>query len=356
MMLPSGVLSEKYESAIAIFRTRTQWLLLAAVVILLFCVPLFATDYWVRLLTGLATTIVALFGLHILTGLCGQFSIGHAAFMGVGAYTVAILTNSLGWNGWVCLPLSGIAAGMVGLFFGLPSYRLKGFYLAISTLAASFIIAWCINYDKFEDWTGGFGGLVLERLKLGGIDFNDREALYLVAISIMLLATFLTANIQRTRAGRNFLAIRDNERAAEVSGINVFRYKLLAFFIGCFFAGIAGWLWAYSMRNVNADQFNLELSIWMVGMLIIGGMGSIAGVFFGAAAFRLLQHIIDISTPHVADIVPQSMEPQIHVVMSLGVYSIILLAFLILEPRGLSHQWEKFKLYYRLYPYANKRE
>jgi len=355
-MLPSGVQTTKYESDMAIVRTKTQWLLLALGLAFLFSIALFASDYWLSWLTRVAVTVVAVLGLHILTGLCGQFSIGHMAFLGVGAYTVAILTNSFGMNGWACLPICGLTAGLVGLFFGLPCFRLKGFYLAISTLAASFIIVWCMRYDGFEEWTGGFNGLTLERLKLAGVDFTTKGTLYCVAIGVMVIGTLFAKNIQRTRTGRAFVAIRDNELAAEVSGISLFRYKMLAFFIGCFYAGIAGWLWAYSLRNVNADQFRLDDSIWFVGVLIIGGMGSTTGVFLGAVSFRLIKRLIDFTTPHLADILPASMEMRLHVAMSLGVFSIVLLGFLILEPRGLYYRWEKFKTYYRFYPYASMRE
>ena len=344
-MLPSGVLTTRYESDIAILRTKTQWLLLLMGLTFLLLIPLYASPYWLSWLTGLATTIVAVLGLHVLTGLCGLFSIGHAAFLGVGAYTVAVLTNSFGLNGWLCLPICGLSAGVAGVFFGLPCFRLKGFYLAISTLAASFIIVWCMRYAGFEEWTGGFNGLTLARLKLGGIDFTSKGTLYLVAVGLMVLCTFFVRNIQRTRTGRALVAIRDNELAAEVSGIRTFQYKMTAFFIGCFLAGIAGWLWAYSLRNVNAAQFRLDDSIWFVGMLIIGGMGSTTGAFLGAVSFKGLQRLIDLVTPMLEDMVPASMALQLHVAMSLGVFSIVLLIFLILEPRGLYYRLEKFKTY-----------
>jgi len=352
-MLPSGVRSTRYESDIAILQTKTQWLLLAIALVVLFSVALFASDYWLRWLTRVALTIVAVLGLHILTGLCGQFSIGQAAFLGVGAYTVAILTTRYGLNGWLCLPVCGLSAGLVGLLFGLPCFRLKGFYLAISTLAASFIIVWSMRY--FDSFTGGPVGIALERLEVAGVDFTDRRVFYCVSIAIMVMGTLLAKNIQRTRTGRAFVAIRDNELAAEVSGISIFRYKMLAFFIGCSYAGIAGWLWSYSILRVNPEQFRLYDSIWLVGMLIIGGMGSTTGVFLGAMFFKFLEHGIDYIAPSLADAFP-SVALQLHVAMSLGVFSLVLLVFLILEPRGLYYRWEKLKTYYRLHPYAFMRE
>jgi branched-chain amino acid transport system permease protein len=347
-MLPGGVFSTRYASDLAILRTKTQWLLLGLGLALLFTAPLFASSYWLSWLTGLGITIVAVLGLHVLSGLCGQISIGQAAFMAVGAYTVAILTARAGLNSWLCLPICGLSAGLVGLAFGLPCFRLKGLYLAISTLAASAIIVYCIQHFSLS---GGFMGLSLDPLKLGPIDLSSRAAFYVVTMVIMVLATVFAKNIQRTATGRAFMAIRDNELAAEVSGIPVFRCKMLAFFIGCVFAGVAGWLWAYSQLRVNPNQFGLYDSMWYVGMLIVGGWGSTSGVFFGAIFLRLVGVAIDQASPYLADALP-SLAQQIYVSLGLILSGLIVVLFMMLEPRGLSYLWEKFKTYYRLHPYA----
>ena len=347
-MLPGGVFSTRYASDLAILRTKTQWLLLGLGLALLFTAPLFASSYWLSWLTRLGITIVAVLGLHVLSGLCGQISIGQSAFMAVGAYTVAILTARAGLNSWLCLPICGLSAGLVGLAFGLPCFRLKGLYLAISTLAASAIIVYCIQHFSLS---GGFMGLSLDPLKLGPIDLSSRAAFYVVTMVIMVLATVFAKNIQRTATGRAFMAIRDNELAAEVSGIPVFRCKMLAFFIGCVFAGVAGWLWAYSQLRVNPNQFGLYDSMWYVGMLIVGGWGSTSGVFFGAIFLRLVGVAIDQASPYLADALP-SLAQQIYVSLGLILSGLIVVLFMMLEPRGLSYLWEKFKTYYRLHPYA----
>jgi len=348
-VLPGGVFSTKYDSDLAILRTKTHWLLLGLGLVLLFALPFIANSYWLSWLIGLGITIVAVLGLHILSGLCGQISIGHAAFMGVGAYTVAILTARVGLNSWLCLPICGLSAGLVGLLFGLPCFRLKGFYLAISTLAASYIIIWC--FQHFSSVTGGFMGLPLDPLRLGPIDLSSRAAFYCVTMAFVVVAAFFAKNVQRTATGRAFVAIRDNELAAEVSGIPVFRYKMLAFFIGCIFAGVAGWLWAYSQLRVNPDQFRLYDSMWYVGMLIIGGWGSTTGVFFGAVFLRLLDVIVDHVGPPLAEAFP-SLAMQINVSLGLILLGLVIVLFIVLEPRGLYSRWEKFKAYYRLHPYA----
>ncbi|MDM8000241.1 MAG: branched-chain amino acid ABC transporter permease [Dehalococcoidia bacterium] len=348
-MLPGGVFSTKYDSDLAIIRTKTQWLLLGIGLALLFTAPLFASSYWLSWLTRLGITVVAVLGLHVLSGLCGQISIGHAAFMGVGAYTVAILTARAGLSSWLCLPICGLSAGLVGLVFGLPCFRLKGLYLAISTLAANSIIIYCIQH--VPSLTGGFMGLSLDPLKLGPADLSSRAAFYVVTMVIMVLATIFAKNIQRTATGRAFIAIRDNELAAEVSGIPVFRCKMLAFFIGCVFAGVAGWLWAYSQLRVNPNQFGLYDSMWYVGMLIVGGWGSTSGVFFGAIFLRLVGVAVDQASPHLADALP-SLAQQIYVSLGLILSGLIVVLFMLLEPKGLYSLCEKFKAYYRLHPYA----
>lgn len=342
-MLPSGVFSTKYDAELAILRTRAQWILLAVSLALLLAIPAFASTYWLNWLVRLATTLIAVMGLHILTGLCGQFSLGHAAFVGVGAYVTAILTVKFGISSWACLPLSMLGGGLAGLVFGLPCFRLKGFYLAISTVAASYVLVWCMIH--FDQWTGGWGGISLAPLTIGNINFSSGSACYYLAVGLVVLAAFVAKNLQRTATGRAFVAIRDNDLAAEVSGISLFRYKLLAFFIGCLFAGLAGWLWANTQLRVNPEQFRLQDSIWYEGMVIIGGMGSTAGVFFGVMLFKCLEAVIDSITPYVPAM-------QFHVAMSMMLYSAIIIAFVIWQPKGLSHLWERIKTHYRLHPYS----
>ncbi len=342
-MLPSGVFDTKYETDMAILRTKMQWAITIAAIAFLFIVPFIASDFWLTWFIGLSVVILAVLGLHILTGLCGVFSIGQAAFMGVGAYVTAILAGRYGVSGWFCLPIAALSAGLVGVFFGLPSFRLKGFYIAIASLAANFIILWVIRY--FDDWTGGGGGMGVAPLELGGFVFSSRWSIYLVGITLVLLGTYFAKNIQRMPMGRAFVAIRDNELAAEVGGINIFRYKMMAFFIGCMYAGVAGWLLAYSQFWIVPDQYQINNSIWYFGMLAIGGMGSTTGVFLGVLFLKSLEVVIDKITP----LVPVA---GFEISMSLIVFAVVILAFLIFEPGGLYSRWQKFKSYYRLRPYS----
>lgn len=342
-MLPNGVFATRYEQDVAILRTKTQWILMVAAIALVLAIPLVAAEYWLTWIIGLSVVILAVLGLHVLTGLCGVFSIGQAAFMGVGAYTTAILAGRYGLSGWLCLPIAAVSAGLIGVFFGLPSFRLKGFYIAVASLAANYIIVWCITY--FSDWTGGSGGIGVDPLTLGGLEFTSRKSIYFIAITLVILGTFFAKNLQRMPIGRAFVAIRDNELAAEVGGISIFRYKTIAFFIGCMYAGVAGWLLAYSEFWVSPQQFQISTSIWYFGMLAIGGLGSTTGVYLGVVMFKLLETLIDQVTPLV-DLA------QFSVAMSLILYAVVILAFLIFQPGGLYSLWLRFKTYYRLRPYS----
>jgi branched-chain amino acid transport system permease protein len=349
-MLPSGIFNINYQKDIAIVRTKTQWFLLALGLIFLFTLQLYCPAYWLNWLILLGVWIIAALGVHILTGLCGQITLGHFAFVAAGAYTTAILMSKVTWmSPWLALPLAGIVAGLIGLLFGAPSLRIKGFYLAMSTIAAQFILLWLIRH--FSSLTGGSGGVYVEPFTLGGIDFGDVTWFYGLTVFLVIVMTVFAKNLQRTHIGRIFIAVRDNDLAAEVMGVNLFRYKLLAFFIGCFFAGIAGWLWANYMGRITPEQFDLQKSIWVLGMLIVGGAGSTTGAIFGAISIRLLDVLIDNLTPIISDLIP-AIGAQFYSAAGLIFFALIVMIFLIFEPRGLYHRWEIFKSSYRLHPYS----
>jgi len=271
----------------AIVRTKTQWAMLIALLVILFTAPLYWGNYWLSVANLIGITIIAATGLNILTGYCGQLSIGHAGFIAVGAYTSAVLTNRLELPFLVGLICAGLTAGLIGMIFGIPSLRVKGFYLAISTIAAQFIIIWVISH--WSSVTGGFTGISVPPASIGGITFITQASQFYLILVITVLVVFLAKNLARTRAGRAFVAIRDNDLAAEVMGINLFRYKLIAFFIGCFLAGIAGSLLAHWVGFMSVEHFSITDSILYIGMIIIGGLGTTTGPIFGVIFIRLLQ-------------------------------------------------------------------
>jgi branched-chain amino acid transport system permease protein len=347
MGLPSGTFNQSYAQDMAILRTRTQWVVLFALLAFLFACPLFFSDRMLTLMTIIGITVIAVHGLNILTGYCGQISLGHAGFMAVGGYTSAILCTKLGWSFWAALPCAALMAGMVGILFGLPSLRVKGFYLIMATIAAHFIIIWVIL--QLYGITGGIFGLAVPKPEIGGFVLESKASYFYLVMIIACLATFFAKNIVRTRAGRAFIAIRDNDLAAEVMGINLWAYKLLAFFIGCVFAGVAGSLLVHYYAWASVDQFPFMNSVWYLGMLIVGGMGSTAGAIFGAVSLKLLDELVTIVGPILSAIVA----PQAAASLGLIMRGLVIIIFLIFEPRGLAHRWQMVKAYYRLWPFSH---
>lgn len=347
-MLPCGVFNNSYKKDMAIIRTVPQWALTVGALGLLFALPQYLSRDWLAFLVMLCITAIAVLGLHVLTGLCGQYSIGQAAFVAVGAYTTAILTTKYGFSPWASLPLSGIIAGLSGIAFGIPALRIKGFYLVMSTIAAQFIIVWVL---RELDWTGGPYGIGVSPIEIGGKTLGYTGFAWL-ALALTVVMLLLAKNIQRTATGRKFVAVRDNDLAAEVSGINLFRTKLTAFFIGCFFAGIAGWLWAHFFLRITPLQFSFDQSLWYLGMLVVGGVGSTTGAVLGVVSIRLVEKLVDDQlSPVLVDAFP-SMAHQIAPALVVLVFAMILLTFILYEPRGLYHWIQRVKAYYRVHPYA----
>lgn len=347
-MLPCGTFSRRYNQDMAIVRTRLQWGILIATLFFLMVLPLFASHYLISLANFISITIIVVLGLQIVFGYCGLVSFGQAAFMAVGAYTSAILTVKLGLPFWIALPLSGIAAGLVGIIGGAPSLRIKGFYLAVATMAIHAVIIWLAIHLEV---TGGASGLNASSPKLGPLVFDTDQSMYYIIVPIMLLLTLAAKNLTRSKVGRAFIAIRDNDLAAAVMGINLYYYKLLAFFIACFYAGIGGSLWAHWMLVVHPEQFTLIHAIYYVGMIVVGGMGSITGVFLGVGVIRLLDELVMFASPPLAAAFPWvGMYPA--AVLGVAAFGFVLSLFLIFEPRGLAHRWEIVKAAYRLHPFA----
>jgi branched-chain amino acid transport system permease protein len=347
--LPCGTRNFSYAEDMAIVRTRTQWALLSGLIILLFTAPLYLGNYWLGIANLIGITVVAATGLNILVGYCGQLSIGHMGFMAVGAYTSAILSGKLGLPFLVALICAGIMAGAIGLIFGMPSVRVKGFYLAITSIAAQFIILWVIQH--WTSMTGGFNGISVPYASIGGLVFDTEGKQFYLIIIIAALCIFFAKNIARTRLGRAFIAIRDNDLAAEVMGINLFYYKMLAFFIGCFMAGIAGALLAHWTGSISADNFSFMNSILYVGMIIIGGLGYTLGPILGVIVIQLLQVAVTKMTPFLQTTFP-AMPSGFATGIAPMLFGLVIILFLIFQPRGLAHRWNLFKSSYRLWPFS----
>jgi branched-chain amino acid transport system permease protein len=348
MGLPYRTFHENYSRDMAIFHTNLSWGILFVFLILLFTCPLFLSDRMLTIMTMIGIAIISVHGLNILTGYCGQISIGHVGFMAVGAYVSAVLTAKLGWSFWSALPCAALAAGVAGLIFGLPSLKIKGFYLIMATIAAHFIIIWLVL--QFRSITGGADGLAVPKPKIGSIVLRSKTSYFYLVMIFAVLATLLAKNIVRTRAGRAFVAIRDNDLAAEVMGVSLWSYKLQAFFIGCVFAGVAGVLLVHYYAFASVDQFLFMDSVWYLGMLIVGGMGSTTGAIFGAVSLKLLDELVIFVGP----ILSKAVAAQAAASLALITDGLVIILFLIFEPRGLAHLWAIIKAYFRLWPFSHE--
>ncbi|MBM3118790.1 MAG: branched-chain amino acid ABC transporter permease [Chloroflexi bacterium] len=349
MHLPSRTFNQTYEQDMAVFRTRLQWLLLAAGIVFGLCLPLFTGTYMLTIVITTMTVIIATLGIQILTGYCGQLSVGHAAFVAVGAYTSALLVAQTGLSFWIAVPIAGIAAGLVGLLVGFTSIRLKGFYLIISTLAAQFIIMYIIIH--WTSLTGGSFGMSAPAPKLGRIGFAAPQSYFYIVLVALLIATYVAKNIVRTNVGRAFIAIRDNDLAAKVMGVNLTAHKLLAFFIGCAFAGIGGALLAHGRGVITPDNYTLIESFWYLGYVIIGGLGTITGAFFGVVFIAILNNGLSAVLASLSTVFPGA--GSLLAPLMLFIFGLVIVLFLTFEPRGLAHRWEIFKAYYRLWPFSH---
>jgi branched-chain amino acid transport system permease protein len=234
------------------------------------------------------------------------------------------------------------------LIFGLPSLKIKGFYLIMATIASHFIIIWLIL--QFRDITGGPDGFPVPKPKIGSFVFNSKASYFYLVMIIACLATYLAVNIIRTRAGRAFVAIRDNDLAAEVMGVNLWIYKLQAFFIGCVYAGVARALLVHYYGFASVDQFAFMDSVWYLGMLIVGGMGSTIGAVLGAISLKLLDELVTVVGP----ILSVAVAAQAAASLALITRGLVIMLYLIFEPRGLTHRWGMIKAYYRLWPFSHE--
>ena len=342
-----GTLKESYIADAALFDSRTQkaWLAIAATLLLLF--PFVASDYWLYLACLVCINVASATGLNILTGYTGLVSLGQAAFMGLGAYTVAIMQLRLGTPFLLNILAGGCVAMLGGLIVGIPSLRVKGLYLAIATIAASFITHFIFANTSF---TGGTGGLTLPPASAFGVLLDTSFRLYWVIVPVTVLMLLGAANLFRTRVGRAFIAIRDRDISAEVLGIPLLRYKLLSFGLSSFYAGVAGGLWAYFFRVVTPESFPLLMSIFFLAAIIVGGMGTILGAILGAVFMTMVPELLKL----VFDLLPNSTELTVFLShVSTIIFGLLIIGFLVFEPHGLAEVWRRIRRFFHLWPFRN---
>lgn len=342
-----GTLKESYIADAALFDSRTQrtWLAVAGALLLLF--PFMASDYWLYLACLVSINVAGATGLNILTGYTGLVSLGQAAFMGLGAYTVAIVQARWGTPVLFNLLAGGFVAMLGGIVVGLPSLRVKGLYLAIATIAASFIAHFLFANLKL---TGGTAGLTLQPATVFGVALDTSFRLYWVIVPVTLLMLLGAANLFRTRIGRAFIAIRDRDISAEVLGIPLLRYKLLSFGLSSFYAGVAGGLWAYFFRVVTPESFPLLMSIFFLAAIIVGGMGSILGGILGAVFMTMVPELLKL----IVDLLPGGSELAVFLSpVRTMVFGLLIIVFLVFEPQGLAQMWRRLRRFFHLWPFRN---
>jgi branched-chain amino acid transport system permease protein len=344
-----GDYKETYAGDEAVFRTPTSRVWLGVLFVCLLIFPFVAGDYLLYMANLVGVGIVAAVGLNILTGFAGQISLGHAAFVGIGAYTAAILTTKLGVPFLLCLPLSGISAAFFGMLVGGPSLRMKGLYLCIATLAAQVIFEFIFMH--WESLTGGIRGINLPAPTVFGLALDNEFKFYWATLAVVVICVTAGRNLFRTRLGRAFIAIRDRDISAELMGINLFTYKMYAFAVSSFMAGVAGCLWVNFLKTVTPEHFPLSESIRFLAMIIVGGMGSILGSIFGAIFMTVVPEVLQNVVGMLAEIFPEGMSYLFP--LQQVVFGVLIVAFLVFEPHGLAEIWRRVKDYFRLWPFEH---
>jgi len=349
----SGVFKTSYAADMALYPLPiARWTVAAFAGLFIVIVPLTLGEYYISILNLILIAVVGALGLNILVGYTGQISIGHGAFMSVGAYTAANLVVHLGAPFWITIPAGGLMAAMIGAVVGIPSLRIKGIYLAIATLAAQLIIEWTINHVTWI--SGGVqASIQVPRPSILGMQLKSQTQLYLFLMSFVVLAVVGTSNLVRSRIGRAFIAVRDQDIAAEIIGINIFRYKLYAFAISSFYAGVTGVLYTYYLGIANYEQFQLPVSIDYLAMVIIGGLGSILGSILGAVFVTLLPILTrwfleDYGWLLFSQQDLQNAIPNLRLILFGG----LIIFFLVVEPEGLNRLWRNIRNYFRVWPFS----
>jgi branched-chain amino acid transport system permease protein len=331
---------------LAMFETRCARAALAVFLLALLCLPLFASTYWLDVLCRIGIAIIGAMGLNLLTGYTGQISMGNAAFLAVGGYATAFLAGRFELPVLAVLTLSGAIAAVTGMLFGIPSLRLRGLYLAMATLAAHFIVTFIASH--WDSVTGGVNGIAVPPARVFGFVLEDDRRLFYLILPVAVLLLFFARNLFRTRPGRAFIAIRDQDVSAAVLGIDVFRFKLLSFGISSFYVGVAGSLLAYQARLISPENFPVTLAIDYLGMIIVGGLGSVLGSILGACVITLLPEILRLASSSLAGHYPGMVE--LFASVKMGVFGLTIILFLVFEPAGLAARWRSLRNWRKFRP------
>ncbi len=335
------VFKTRYDQDIALVRYRSDvvsyGLLLAALV----AAPFLLSTYYVGEISFLFLLAIASVGLMILAGHAGLVSLGHAAFMGIGAYAHAILLGQ-GVPFLISLPVAGLVAGSIGILLGIPALRMTGLYLAIATLAFSVIVEHVLG--QWDGLTAGHGGMAVPEATILGLDVTAGPVFYFVCLVVLIIVILLAANLIRSQTGRALIAIRDSEIAAQCLGVNLAATKITVFAVSAAITGVAGGLFAHKITWLEPTSFNVLLSLQLLMMVVVGGLGSLKGAVYGAVFLGLLDPAIAI----LKDYLPKEIAGQTG--LQLTVFGVILVVFVLYEPLGIAGRWVKIKAYFQTFP------
>jgi branched-chain amino acid transport system permease protein len=350
MATATGIHHRTYRSELRLRTTKAEYFRLALMLVLLLAAPYILDKYWLGIANVILISVIGAVGLNILVGFTGQISLGQGGFLAVGAFTSAIISDRAGVPVPISILIAVVMTAAVGAFFGLPALRLKGLYLAIATLASQEIIMFVVR--RWEWLTEGKGYLEVNRLQVGGFEVERRMfevQWYWILLALAILAVVVARNLFRTTLGRSFMAVRDQDIAAEAIGVNITRAKVTAFAVSSGFVGLAGALTAHYTETVTWERFTLDVSVLYLAMIIVGGLGSIAGAVYGAIFMgllpALLTELVDLlgsSMPALSDQLPA---------LKNAVFGIAIIVFLLVEPRGLDRIWTRMKDYIRFWPF-----
>jgi len=330
-------------------------------VILFVVIPLVADSYLLSICNLIGYTVLGALGVQLLIGFCGQITLGHAAFIAVGAYTSTLLILEFPWPKFMMdygiaypasIIIAAVVAGIWSVLFGLPSARVKGFYLILTTMAAQFITVDFI-ITGYVSQIGGRGqafSLPPGTIKVGPWVIDSDLKIYFMMLVLVIFCVIIMVNLLRSSVGRAWVAIRDNDISAEVMGINVVKYKLLAFYVAGFIGGIAGAFWISNLAAISPEHFPWFLSLWLVGVILIGGVGSIHGAVFGSIFMVVVMEVLQLAVIPLADIYPKLLIDFLYI--KEAAFGLAICAFMIFEPNGLAYRWWQMKNYFNLWPFS----
>ena len=339
------IFKTSYAQDLQIVKHRGQAFWYGLLMLAALAAPLWMGDYWLSQLSFVLIYAVAGLGLMVLSGFTGLASIGHAAFLGVGAYVETVLA-ARGWPFPLTMLLAAALSASVGVVVGLPALRVKGIYLSIATLAFGFIVEEVLA--RWESVTKGNAGMSVSPPQFFGADLGSSEAFYYLALGTCVLVTLAVLNLLRSATGRAFIAIRDSEVSAQSMGIHLAGYKTLSFALSAAIVGLAGTLYAHKLRFISPDQFGIVQSIDLLLLVVVGGLGSVHGAFLGAAFLITMPQLIALGKDLLPPAIGQAAGLQA------VVYGVVLITFVLFEPMGLYGRWLKVRTWLQLFPFYRR--